>query len=138
MKATKDFNIILNEGGVRVPYKEGDDKTNLKFIEVKKGGEIPDDFLKSIIETNIEIVDVEYKNKRPILPKELYNPPEKSKSMRINKRKYSQDGLNVTYNKEGFSALKKIGEEFGVTDRSARKLIGEILRAQEEKQRKGL
>ncbi|KKM84041.1 hypothetical protein LCGC14_1303160, partial [marine sediment metagenome] len=42
--------------------------------------------------------------------------------MKIKKRKYSQNPLTKVYNDDGFSALKKIGEEFGTTDRSYRRL----------------
>ncbi len=83
------------------------------------------------------IEPLEYKDMKPILPKEYERVVEMPKKMKIERRKYSQESLTILYGKEGFSALKKIGEEFGVTDRSSRKLIVEILRAQEERQRKG-
>ena len=138
MKATKDFTIILREG-IRVPYKEGDDKTNLKFIKIKKNQEIPNEHIRNIIERNLELVDVEYKDKKPILPKEFSPEPKPIKKMKIEKRKYSQESLTKLYNEEGMSALKEVGKEFDplVTDRSYRRLIAEILRAQEERQRKG-
>ncbi len=139
MKATEDFVIILDKDKIRTPYKDGDPKKDLEFIAVKKGKEIPADFIASIVATNINLVEVQYKDKNPILPKELRpTPPEEPKEMKIKKRKYTQDSLNTVYDEQGFSALKKIGEEFNVTDRSSRKLIIEILRAQEERQREGL
>ena len=139
MKATEDFAIIVNKERIRVPYKEGDSKEGLKFIQVKKNKEIPTEFISYILAKNLELVDVEYKDKRPILPKGLeINPPEEPKKMKIKRRKYTQDSLNTIYDEQGFSALKNIGKEFGVTDRSSRKLVVEILRAQEEKQRAGL
>ncbi len=137
LKATEDFVIVLSKTGMRIPYKEGDDKTGLKFIKVQKGKDIPKDYTQQIIDRNLELLDLKYKDKRPILPKEYERVAEAPKKMKIERRKYSQESLTILYGKEGFSALKKIGEEFGVTDRSSRKLIVEILRAQEERQRKG-
>ena len=138
LKATKDFVIILSKSGMRIPYKEGDDKKDLKFIKVQKGKDIPKEFAQQIVDRNLELLDLEYKEMKPVLPKELIRTIEEPKEMKIKKRKYSQDSLNTVYDEEGFSALKKIGEEFGVTDRSSRRLIVEILRAQEERQRTGL
>ena len=139
MKATQDFRIIVNKARLRVPYKEGDSTKGLEFINVKKGHEIPSEFISDFIAKNLEYVDVLYKDKKPILPKELQpDAPEEPKEMKIKKRKYTQESLNTIYDEQGFSALKKVGEEFGVTDRSSRKLVVEILRAQEERQRAGL
>lgn len=140
MKATKDFVIVLNKDGHRTPYKEGDDKAGLKFVEVKKGGEIPTEFIKHYINHNIEMVEVEYKDNKPFIPPGLFDSPKVSTEMKIKKRKYSQDSLNEIYNKEGFSALRKIGKEFDppVVDNSSRRIIVEILKRQEENQREGL
>ncbi len=139
MKATEDFVIALNKDRVRVSYRVGVEYKDIEFIEVKKGKEIPEEFIKNIIEHSIQLVDVQYKNRVPILPKEL-QPGSKpvSKKMEIKKRKYTQDSLTKIKNEQGFSALKEIGKEFGVTDRSSNRLIIEILREQEEKQRAGL
>ena len=143
MKAGEDLVIIRNKDGTTIPYKEGDSKEDLTFTTIKKGKEIPREFLKRFVEHNIEkIGDVIYKDKFPInLTKEMgIVPAPVAKVKKIKKRKYSQDSLYEIYNdkEKGFSALKKIGEEFGVTDRSSRRLIVEILRAQEERQRDGL
>ena len=141
MKAGEDLIIIRNKEGVTVPYKEGDSKEGLTFKTVKKGTEIPIDSLKRFVERNIEkIGDVRYIDNFPVnLPKGFgIIPAEVPKTMKIKRRKYSQDSLTALYDEQGFSALKKIGEEFGVTDRSSSRLIVEILRAQEERQRAGL
>lgn len=141
MKAGEDLVIIREKDGTIVPYKEGDPKKHLTFKVIKKGTEIPAEFLKRIVERNIEkIGDVRYVDKFPVnLPKELgLVPTPTPKTMKIKKRKYSQESLNVIYNEQGFPALKKIGQEFGVTDRSSRRLIVEILREQEERQRDGI
>lgn len=141
MKAAEDLVIIKNKDGIIVPYKEGNSKEGLTFVTIKKDKEIPKEYLKRFVERNIEkIGDVIYKDKFPVnLPKDLgIVPKPEPKTMEIKKRKYSQESLTEVMNKEGFSALKKIGAEFGVTDRSSNKLIVEILRAQEEKQRAGL
>jgi len=133
MKAAEDIVIIKNKEGIIVPYKSGDSKAGLTFKVIKKGSEIPYDILVRMVARNIEkVADVKYLDKIPInLPKGLYSKPEPEK-MVIKRRKYSQDSLTGIYDEKGFSALKKIGEEFGVTDRSSRRLIVEILRAQEE------
>ena len=141
MKAAENLVIVMHKiHKNQVSYKEGDSKKDLEFHTIKRGSQIPDKFLKRLVNHNIEkIGDVKYKDKVPInLPKDLLPKVEVSKKMKIKKRKYSQESLTKIYNDKGFTALKKIGEEFKVTDRSSRRLIVEILRAQEEKQRAGL
>lgn len=140
MKAAEDLVIITNKNGVVVPYKHGDSKKDLKFITVKKGNEIPQQHLKRYIDHNLEkIAGVIYEDKVPTnLPEGLYKPELFSTELKIKKRRYTQNSLTKIYNEKGFSALKKIGLEFGVTDRSKRRIITEILAVQEERQRKGL
>ena len=141
MKAGEDLTIIIDKkSGAIVPYKSGDSKRGLIFETIKKGEVIPTKFLKRFIDHNLELIDgVIYKDKVPTnLPKGIWKPELFSKKMVIKKRKYSQTSLTELYNEKGFSALKKIGEEFGVTDRSYRRLINEILTVQTERQRKGL
>lgn len=141
MKAGEDIVIVMHKKDKnQVPYKEGDSKDDLEFHTIKMGSQIPDKYLKRLAERNLELIgDVVYKDKYPInLPKGILTPPEVPTEMKIKKRKYTQDSLTQIYNEGKFSALKKIGQEFGVTDRSSRRLIVEILRAQEEKQRTGL
>jgi len=136
MKAIQDFEIIVDSGGVRVPYKEGDSFAGLTKIKVKKGQEVPKEFLKAVIEFNLDYLDVVYEDKKPILPKGWEKSvPVVSKKMKIHKRKYSQESLTKIKNEQGFAALKKIGLEFGVTDRSSARLTTEILAVQEERQR---
>jgi len=140
-KAGEDLVIITNEDEEIVSYKEGDPHKHLTFTKIEKGHKIPKDYLKRLAERNLEkIGDVEYINKVPVnLPKgmgRVVSPV--PKVMKIKARKYSQESLNVIYNEQGFSALKKIGEEFGVTDRSSKRLIVEILKVQEERQRDGI
>ncbi len=136
MKALQDFVIITNEGGTRITYKEGAPKKGLIFTQIKKGKEVPRRFLKDLVEKNLNLLDIIYVEKRPTnIPKDLgVVLPEPPKEMKIKKRKYSQDSLNIIFNEKGFSELKKIGQTFGVTDRSSRRLIVEILKAQEEQQ----
>ena len=139
MKALDNLVIVLDKNGHRVPYKHGDSKAGLKFIEVKKGTEIPKAYLKDIAERNIELLaGIEYKDKVPQNLPEGVGIPVVSKKLKIKKRQYTQESLTKIKNEKGFSALKEIGAKFGVTDRSSRRLITEILNAQEEKQRAGL
>ena len=138
MKATEDFVIAINKDRVRVPFRVGVKYKDIEFIKVKKGAEIPDEFLKDIVHNRIELVDVEYKFRKPILPPELERNIPVSKVMKIKSRKYSRESLTQVLNEGGFSALKKIGKEFGVTDRSSRRLMNEILTVQSERQRRGL
>ena len=139
MKALDNLVIVIDKDGHRVPYKHGDSKVGLKFIEVKKGTEIPKAYLKEIAERNIELLaGIVYKDKVPQNLPEGVGIPAKSKKLKIKKRKYTQESLTKIKNEEGFSALKVIGAKFGVTDRSSNRLIKEILKAQEEKQRAGL
>ena len=143
MKAGEDLTIRLDKkSGAIVPYKSRTPTDGLKFIVIKKGEDIPTKLLKRYIDRNLEkIGDVKYVDKRPInLPKDLYAPPVVSTTMKIKRRKYTQDSLNEIYNEKGFSALKEIGREFDpiVKDNSSRRIIVEILKAQEERQRAGL
>ena len=139
MKATQDFELAFDETGAKVSFRRGYPNKDLKIVKVKKGDEIPSNLLKGIVESNLGLVDVKYEFRRPVnLPKEVYSPPEAPTTMKIKKRKYTQNSLTKIRNEGGFPALKKIGEEFGVTDRSSKRLITEILKAQEERQRKGL
>ncbi len=139
MKASEDFEIVIDKDGHRVPYKSGDSKAGLKFIKVKKDTEIPKDYLKEIAERNINLVaGVVYKYMVPQNLPEGVGISVVSKTLKIKKRKYTQNSLTKIKNEQGFSALKKIGKDFGVTDRSSKRLITEILKVQEERQRKGL
>ncbi len=138
MKAIEDFVIAVNKKGFRVSYRVGVEYKDLTFIKVKKGGEIPEKFIKEIIARNLELVDVKYVFRVPQLPKEYMPEIVTPKVMKIKKRKYTQESLTKIRNEGGFPALKKIGEEFDVTDRSSKRIITEILIAQEERQRKGL
>lgn len=139
MKSLDNFTIVLRRG-LPIPYKDGDSKKDVEFVKVKKGEDIPKKILKLVIERNLIYVDVKYINKVPQgLPTDIgLSLPEVSKELKIKPRKYTQNSLTKVYNDNGFSALKKIGEEFGTTDRSYRRLIVEILKLQEERQRKGL
>ena len=141
MKAAEDIVITFHKiDKVIVPYKDGSSKKDLEFITIKKGKEIPDKYLERLARLNLELIaDVVYKDKVPInLPKGLWKPELTGTKMVIKRRKYSQTSLTEIYNDKGFSGLKKIGLEFGVTDRSYKRLITEILAVQEERRRKGI
>ncbi len=131
VKAKEGFEIVLDKAGNRVPYKEGYPKTDLKFIKVKKGEEIPSKFLKDIANHNIHLLaDVKFKDMRPInLPKELGLDPSKPKV----KKEYTKESLTEIYEEKGFSALRAIGDKFGVKGRSLKGLIADILKAQEQR-----
>ena len=150
MKATEDILIVLNkEQNVRVPYKDGDSKKGLDISVIKKGQEIPDRYARQFAEKNLEYLDIKYKNKSPIFPEgfQVIEPPV-SKKLKIKNRKFSQNSLTKIANeKGGLEKLKKIGKELGeklgvkkpeMTDRSRSKLVVELLKLQEQLQRKGL
>ena len=141
MKAAEDIVMACHKKDkVIVPYKDGSSKKDLEFIEIKKGKDITDKYLGRFVNHNLELIaGVIYKDKVPTnLPKGLWKPELTGKKLVIKRRKYSQESLTTVYNNKGFSALKKIGQEFGVTDRSSRRLIVEILKVQEERQRDGI
>jgi len=141
MKAAEDIVMAFHKiDKVIVPYKDGSSTKDLEFITIKKGKDIPDKYLERFVRTNIELIaGVVFKDKVPInLPKGIWKPELTGKVMKIKRRKYSQTSLTEIYNDKGFSELKKIGSEFGVTDRSYRRLITEILAVQEERQRNGI
>lgn len=140
MKSIEDFVIVIDKDGTRVPYRDGDSKEGLEFIQVKKGTEIPEKYLKEICEKNLHLVaGVEFKDMIPInLPEGIGISKPVLTEFKVKKRKYSQESLTKIYNEKGFSALKEIGTEFGVKENSYKKLIPEILRIQEERQRAGL
>ena len=131
VKAKEGFEIVLDKAGNIVPYKEGDPKTDLKFIKVEKGKEIPTKFLKDIATHNIHLLaDIKFKDMRPInLPKELglgFSNPKV-------KKEYTKESLTKIYEEKGFSALRAIGDKFGVKGRSLNGLIADILKAQEQR-----
>ena len=141
MKAAEDLVIVLDtKQKVIVPYRDGDSKKDLEFIKIAKGKEIPDKYLERFVRCNIEKIEgVVFKEGVPTnLPKGLWKPELFPTKFKIKRRKYSQESLTVLYNEKGFSALKTIGSEFNVTDRSYKRLITEILAVQDERQRKGL
>lgn len=138
MKAIQDFILYIDDNGQRTSYKEGESKKVKKLI-IRKGVEIPKDYIKEIVEKNLEYVDVQYINKVPQLPKDLAPPPKPVvKDFKIKKREHSMESLTKLYDEKGFSALRDIGDKFNVKGRSKHGLITDILNAQEEKQRKGL
>lgn len=140
MKAKQDFEIVTNkEGTTRVPYK-GD--SGVKVIKVKKGSEIPKEWLQDIVEKNPDFVEIEYSEGVPQnLPKGMSIPkPVVSKKAQVPKRKYTQNNLTTVYNKDGQDGLQKIAEEeFGiVVPKYTRysKIINWILEKQEEQRRR--
>ncbi|MHA1827946.1 MAG: hypothetical protein ACTSX6_04780 [Candidatus Heimdallarchaeaceae archaeon] len=137
MKAKQDFVIhVTKDTGDPISYKEGEPMTNIKKIVVKKGDEVPEDILQNIYLFNRDFLEIQYKDGVPVLPKELQD---KKSPPLIPKRKYSMESLHKVYEKKGLQGLKEIGAKFDppITDRSHKRLISEILTAQEKIQREG-
>jgi len=66
-------------------------------------------------------------NKKPVLSTSVIS---RAPIVKDKKHIYTKEELEEYNKKHGFKALKKIGELFGTTDRSARNLIKEILAIQ--------
>lgn len=133
MKAKQDFVVhISTDTGSPVSYKEGEPIKGIKKLEIKKGKEVPGEIERYIFLFNKDFLDLEYKDGVP------QNVPEDFKQLTpppiIPKRKYTEEGLNKVYEKSGLEGLKKIGAKFDppITDRSYKRLITEILIAQEK------
>lgn len=136
MKAKQDFVYFVNEKNIPTPFKSGEDNKGIREIKIRKGEEIPKEIESDILMFNKELIDLEYKEGKPVVPEELKNiksPP------LLEKRKYDREGLIKTYNEKGMKGLKEIGESFNppITDKSKDKLITEILTAQERIRRTG-
>lgn len=131
MKAKQDFVIYVDSGNVPVPYKSGEDKKGIKAITVKKGKDIPKEIEEYILHTNRDFID-----RSSEIPKEL---KDKTPPPIVRERKYSEEYLYKVYEKKGLTGLKEIGEKFNpsITDRSHRRLINEILAAQNRIRRTG-
>ena len=126
MKASQEFEVFVDEDGVMLPHKDGDELKGLKRVAVKKGGEIPDFILQDIVNKNPQFLDVPFVDKRPVLPKGLFG----KEAVSVPKEtKYTESELD----KLSVSELKKIAEKFGKTGKSRTVLISEILKAQENK-----
>ncbi len=107
----------------------------------------PESELGRLLRYNWEKLDLEYKDGWPILSKEIqkkynltYPPQNVITKQKITGRKYSQDSLTVKLNKLGSKEFKEWAEKtFGEDEidrrESAKKIIVEILRSQEEKRR---
>ncbi len=139
MKAKQDFVIHVDKDGNLVS-----DGTEIK---VEKGEDVDKkltpgqvltllvhlpDFLDVQKSAGIIKLNPEEEKKYDFHPKPEV-VPEHDKVMKITKRKYSYESLLELYEKEGIKSLKEIGAKFTppVTDRSGKKLINEILAAQE-------
>ena len=107
----------------------------------------PESELGRLLRYNWEKLDLEYKDGWPVLSKEVqkkynltYPPKNVLTKQKIKGRKYSQDSLTVKLNKLGSKEFKEWAEKtFGEDEidrrESAKKIIVEILRLQEEKRR---
>lgn len=124
--------------------------SNGKSILVKKGEIIPEEFRANLLLHNRDfIADIEYKDGIPVLTPEeekLYNvkfgiiPEQIGLEGKIKPRKYSSESLNEQLNELGDMKFKSWAEEtFGKKDidkrKSAKSIITQILKMQEEKKR---
>ena len=138
MKARQDFEIGIDKQGERVI---GLDKPLSKKLYFKVGDEVPDKYLKDLIQFNREFLDIEYINGKPNVPDEL----QPKVIPKIIPRKYSQEILTKLINSLGkakaLEELKKIlKEEFNETTTSKDPnfiAFTKILTAQERIRRTG-
>lgn len=112
MKARQDFEIAVDKKtGARVGYYGAPDE-NTKLIKVKKGGKIPDKYLLDLIQSNIDYVDVEFKDGVPQIPKELLAKP-------VKEQKYTKPEFIALNREEQEKELKKLGIQFTPKDKEA-------------------
>jgi len=137
MKARQEFVLHIDEKGNKIPWK-GDLKKGIKELKIKKGDEVPKEFIKDLIVYNLDLLDVQFKEGRPVLPEEYV--PTKAPEPIVKIKKHTQNKLTKVYNAGGQDALEKIAvEEFGITiPKYTRygKIINWILEKQEEQGRK--
>ena len=137
MKAKVDFVFHLKEDtGQPAVYTEGESKDGIKELKVKKGEEVPEEIQEYLFLYLKDYLELEYKDGIAVVPDNLKG---KEPKPIISKRKYSEESLHKVYEKDGMDGLKKIGKKFDppITDRSYKKLINEILTAQERERRLG-
>ncbi len=130
IKARQDFVMYLDKSGNPLPYKEGDPLGEARKVSVKKGNEVPSEILNIVFYNIPDYLDLEYKNNNIIVSKELKLKLEKKPKVSKKQEKYTEESLLEILDKKGFKALKLIGKKFNVTDRSSKRLIREILKAQ--------
>ena len=130
VKARQNFVMYLDKSGNPLPYKEGDPLGEARKVSVKKGNEVPSEILNIVFYNIPDYLDLEYKNNNIIVSKELKLKLEKKPKVSKKQEKYTEESLLEILDKKGFKALKLIGKKFNVTDRSSKRLIREILKAQ--------
>ncbi len=150
MKARQDFELYIDKVTNNITsYKAGDSKKNVRELKFKIGDEIPNDHIKDLLLFLPDYVEVEYKNgnyrslPNMILPekvKTIIGPKiEKPKRPKVEsriKKRYTMEELTQILNKKGLNGLKEVAKQFQdekgnpLTDRSSRRLIAEILKAQ--------
>ena len=147
MKARQDFELYIDKSTNNITsYCSGDSKSHLKELKFKIGDDIPNDYIKDLLMHLPDYVEIEYKDGNMILPetgKKIVGPkiekPERPKAKpRIPRREYSMESLTIVFNSKGLAGLKEIAKNFKdekgntLTDRSSRRLIAEILKAQDK------
>ena len=130
IKARQDFVMYLDKSGNPLPYKEGDPLGEARKVSVEKGNEVPSEILNIVFYNIPDYLDLEYQNNNIIVSKELKLKLEKKPKVSKKQEKYTEESLLEILDKKGFKALKLIGKKFNVTDRSSKRLIREILKAQ--------
>ena len=138
MKAKQDFVVYLDTNGNMTSYYSGEAKQVTKK-EFKKGKEVDDALVGDLIKTNPDYLEVEYKaGQFDLTNEELVKYGLKSAKIErppIVEARYSQENLTRILNEKGIEGLRKIGDKFGVKDRSSKNLIMEILKEQEKQRR---
>jgi len=122
------------------------DKLTLDGKVFEKGSKCPESEVARLLRYNREYLELEYKSGIPQITKaqeEKYGvsfKPEPPKEMKIPKREFSQESLTVKLADVGAKkfkewAEKKFGEDKIDRRKSAKSIITEILRMQEEERR---
>ena len=130
IKARKDFVLYLDKSGNPRPHKEGEPLGESRKVSIKKGEEVPSELINLLFYNLPDYLDLEYKNNNIVVSKELEAELKKTSKVSKPKEKYTKESLLEVLEKKGFKALKLIGKKFNVTDRSSKRLIKEILKAQ--------
>lgn len=138
MKAKQQFVVYLDKEGNPTSYYSGEPKEVTKK-EFKVNDEVPDALVADLLKSNPDYLQVEYKaGQFDLTEEELVKFNMKSGKIErppIVEPRYSQENLTKIFNEKGLKGLKEIGDKFGVTDRSSKNLIMEILKAQEKHRR---
>ena len=128
MKAIKDFVVYVDKDSNLVSHSRSESLDGKKKISVKKGETVPEEIVQPLLTNLPDYLEIEIKQGRLVIPEKY----KRKKNIRIKKLGYTREQLNNIYNEKKMKGLREIGSKFDppIVDRSAQRLIAEILKAE--------